>query len=721
MSILTKGLTPWCSLPFRFLAHTRPRPLEQVGRFALSRTFSSPIFPPSPPDHIRPDTDAPPPSFLEEVDEEYGYSEPSSSFATILEPAGVNETIIVSNLLKRGERAKASTVRREFEELGIQLHPHRMFGDTAIAALNSHNAELGSTEFLEWWPYADIGRFPDAFFRAEQKLMTRPFDLTLLMSTCLMTAKAGHSELLRKSQLLPYVLYYGDPNSTTTFLLRLDQELSAHQSSGQPSTGWVWEVAVSEHASSGRLAIAKQLATYCSQRHKYNVAGFIQEIQPSSSISQQTLNSLDQTDRSRSRSALAREFRLIRYALREPTVSPSFYAIIARFLIGYGCENKGRNLPRLLRLLRRRVFDRCSPNIKKAFIAAEMQMHYELKRPLAVLRTLLYSCIVDGHMASEARTILKIWRDPRAHRRRWKLDWPLLRVSSTTLGQKIWPSETHLSLGWKALLMLADKPRNVEHLYSIFLTLAKTSLSQPSMITQELLPAPSAEAIERHLSLSNSEGSVSACATYPPSVFPTPRQLHAFVVAISSQTSPRRGAEVIQEMQSLGLTPGPQSWGAVAGAYARAGDVSRALRVLEHLETICPPLSSSYIQWRSQDAIQGRKKEKFRGRTVYAPSSPLLTAYNSCIRGLSEAGLFHEARSVESLMRSKDLITPTFQDPYTKRVLARLRFYEQGGGRDWLKREKRRFFVIDGRRIYIDLKRTEWVQERGAEIESYRK
>ena len=119
-------------------------------------------------------------------------------------------------------------------------------------------------------------------------------------------------------------------------------------------------------------------------------------------------------------------------------------------------------------------------------------------------------------------------------------------------------------------------------------------------------------------------------------------------------------------------------------------------------------------------------------------SPPVIAAYNSAIRGLSEAGCFPEAWAVVARMRERGLLPPSFApfppstpttstsspadpepemltsiDAHTKLALRRLARYSRGGSHSYLKRDKRQFYVVDGRRVYIDARRVEWLKEQG--------
>ena len=241
MSILTKTLriaSKTCRPSLlSFPPRTRPFTAQlQAGlAFSISYPSASFAFPPSPPDNICPDTTAAHPSFLEDPDElEYGLPKdtPTSGYhADTSSTTSTDETALLISLLSRGETKRALVIKNEYDALDIQLARHRVFAHTAFAALAERfmDSNLRAERFLIWWALVDLKTYPRAFFRAEKLLLSNPFDMKLMMDMVLLTVKAGCFNLVRKGEVVPYIIYYGQPMTTTAFLHKMEAEWKQQQ------------------------------------------------------------------------------------------------------------------------------------------------------------------------------------------------------------------------------------------------------------------------------------------------------------------------------------------------------------------------------------------------------------------------------------------------------------------------------------------------------------
>ncbi|EJC99283.1 uncharacterized protein FOMMEDRAFT_170592 [Fomitiporia mediterranea MF3/22] len=702
MLVLTRGLPivrPLARIQFRIPDFWKFSLNLRSESTSLRYTNTSYAFPANPPSQIRPEQPGQiQATFLEEPTEEYGDLQDSEVLHDHVAPLpGVQASEVILRLITKGDLDGALAARDELVKLGIEIAQDRAFATAAIAELSTADPEMRSRKFIAWWSLVPLNECPEQLALACSKLMDHPFDIPLLMDFCIVCAKAGviHS-VVEQSRLFMHIFRYGNPNATAAFLLKLEHEAKKHVSDGSP-IGWMSmrDLAIRMHLAAGRKEIARQMLNAAS------VDGFIIDRRIADSLKTDTsFNALPAEvittkalyssgavkDRRRPLSELARELRILRQIVVSRAPPPHFEPFLAEFIDAY--ELHGRR-SRAIRMLRKKVFKDSSNVVRARWIAGE-QLAYSIRgRPIAVLRTYMNYCFADSVLAAEARPILAYWRKQRDTMRRYK-DWKVSQKPEK-VEWKIWPTNLSMSLAWKAILQLSKK-RDVDRLYEHLLKHVEATRLSPTRLADELSRTTDMVVADKYY-YDNSSHTVAV----PPVVFPNAYFFHHFVVAYATRHAPRKGAQVLHDMQRLGLVPSYDSWGALAGAYARSGDFSRVLRILDHLDKDL------------LDSKSWKKKSKEEKRLAQKNWRTLLTTYNSVLRGFTNAAMYREARLIQNRMIEQGLFKRGV-DKYTRAKLHRLSRYERGKFDPLLKRTQRSV-IVDGRQIVVDDTRAEWLTE----------
>ena len=406
-------------------------------------------------------------------------------------------------------------------------------------------------------------------------------------------------------------------------------------------------------------------------------------------------------ERRRPISDLARELRILRQIVSSRERPPHFEVFLAQFIDGY--EILGRR-SRAIRMLREKVFRDATLSVRARWVAGEQLAYSMRKKPIAVLRTFMHYCLADSVLAAEARPILFHWRRERNDSTRRHKDWKLSQ-KPVDVDYKIWPTDLSLSLAWKAILQLCKK-EDVSRLYDVFLTSVRRAQKSPKRLLNELAkPDPKVLKLANETYLAQIKDPEDPISI-PPATFPNERCFHHFVVAFATRYSPRQGSKIILDMQELGYKPSRATWGAIAGAYARSGDMQRVLRILDHLNwELSRGQRTTYKVVGSIMKRNGLGADKKR-RGLRA----LLVTYNSVLRGLTEAGMYEEARRIKKRMQKRGFFKGGM-NRRTKAILHRLSRREMGKYLRALMRRQRRTVVVDGKTIFVSTKRADWLKE----------
>ncbi|KAL5498999.1 hypothetical protein ACEPAH_1517 [Sanghuangporus vaninii] len=589
---------------------------------------------------------------------------------------------LILRLIAKGDIDRALAARDEYVKFGQKIAQNRAFARAAIDALSIVDPEVRSRKFIAWWSLAPLHEYPEQVELACSKILNHPFDIPLLMDFCILCAKSGFARTIERSRLLPHIFRYGHPDATTAFLVKLEHEAKESCTDESPDD-WMSmrNLAIRAHLTAGRKKIARQLYDGAVANNfriepeilKVLEANTSAEALPRADTSTWQLHSRTPKDPHRSISALARELRILRQIAITRERPQNFERFLAEFIQAY--ELLGRE-SRAIRMLREKVFRKGTYFIRSRWATGEQLAYSWNKKPLAVLRTYMNYFLSDSILAAESRRILSYWRLRQKNwtSKRWKVDWKLSQ-KPVKVEWKIWPSRPCMSMAWKAVLQLSSK-HEITRLYALLLQHVEQSRMAPDKLSPGMATTSDLDKADKQYYDPSSH-----FVAIPPVIFPDQYYFHHFVVAFAARCAPRQGFQVIKDMERLGFTPSKESYGALAGAYARSGDLRRVLRILD------------FIDRDSRDS---------------PPSRTLLATYNSVLRGFMDARMYHEARTIHRLMQDRGCFKG--RDKRTRTVVHKLSWYEKGKYDKQLFRQ-RKVVLVNGRQLVIDENRAEWLKE----------
>ncbi|KAL5522721.1 hypothetical protein ACEPAG_8739 [Sanghuangporus baumii] len=589
---------------------------------------------------------------------------------------------LILRLIAKGDMDRALAARDEYVKLGQKIAQDRTFARAAIDALSIVDPEDRSRKFIAWWSLTPLREYPEQVELACSKILSHPFDIPLLMDFCVLCAKSGFAHTIERSRLFPHIFRYGHPDATTAFLVKLEHEAKKF-CIDESSEDWMSmrNLAIRAHLTAGRKEIARQLYDGAVANNfriepeilKVLEANTSPEALPHADTRTWQLHSRTPKDPHRPISAVARELRILRQIAITRERPPNFERFLAEFIQAY--ELLGRE-SRAIRMLREKVFRKGTVSVQSRWAAGEQLAYSRNKKPLAVLRTYMNYFLADSILAAESRRILSYWRLRQKNwsSKRWRVDWKLSQKPAK-VEWKIWPSKPCMSTAWKAVLQLSSK-HDLTRLYALLLRHVEQSRVAPDKLSPGMATTSDLDKADKQYYDPSSH-----FVAIPPVIFPDQYYFHHFVVAFAARCAPRQGFQVIKDMERLGFTPSKESYGALAGAYARSGDLRRVLRILD------------FIDRDTRDS---------------PPSRTLLTTYNSVLRGFMNARMYHEARIIHRLMQDRGCFNG--RDKRTRTVVHKLSRYEKG------KYDKQLFRLtkvvpVNGRQLIIDKNRAEWLKE----------
>lgn len=685
-----------------------PHPGEaESSSFALD---SNPIFRSVPP-------------FVEPYSSEY---EEGSSVRRKAQARNASSATVLSRLILKGDFDGAQIARDELLALETDIEPDTTFVQAALNTLSIKDAQTRSKAFFAWWSFVPLTCYRSVLPELSSNLLQHPFDLGFIMEVCLSYVRAGMCKSIASSELIRHVFRYGRPSIIRMFLKEIEKaEQSRPAGSNMNTLGVLINSAVRSANSSGRTELARELMEEYSSQIKIT-SGTLESVKRTEFPDlQESLPPTPQTRYGHGRKATTGEVASQLRALRRIAMSanpPNFDTFLADFMFTYTCVHQRS---RGFLILRRRVFRKGKLRARAIWVAGEQLFYSSRRRPLANLRTFHRHCVMDPFIAQEIERVLNKWEPLQSYEKRHK-DWKLSRQDDTG-NTKIWPRKSSLKFAWKAILQLSHKD-DLERLYTLLL---------------------------KQVEEANSESELESLVSTPPSSVPDSVHFHHFIVAFATRISPRRGSEVIADMRRMGFAPSLDDWGSLAGAYARSGDVERTMRILDHVdefvkgeskgsqayeadrasregelaatsEAACKSepvaiLDTPTNQVSADDVDQSSSSGKnhrnagSEKRVATQRRQKLVALYYSVIRGFSECRMYSEAREVQARMQEHGFLDGG-PDKRGKAVLHRLSRYEKGHFAWQLQKGKykRRKVAVDGRLIYIDPRRVDWLVEREA-------
>ncbi|KAF7325939.1 hypothetical protein MKEN_00444800 [Mycena kentingensis (nom. inval.)] len=240
---------------------------------------------------------------------------------------------------------------------------------------------------------------------------------------------------------------------------------------------------------------------------------------------------------------LAQQIRSIRRDLRNPNPQTPYPRAIIRFLEEYSASGRTRAIPLL------RKFALRSSSISSVYILAEMVLHSHRGHHHRVIRTFLDCFYPAGVPLNDLIRILRAARS--YHSKVWEYN----------PDRKRHPHTLHCAIIWRTLLRLTRDSSAVHELYYKMLSSANRTT----------IPAA---------------GDSFPPLTLPPSRGPglTASAFTPFIRRMRVAFGMKSAADILKDMNKLGITPTIVQLSEVAMAYSSSGDVKRTMTLLNHVE-----------------------------------------------------------------------------------------------------------------------------------------
>lgn len=601
---------------------------------------------------------------------------------------------LLLRLVAKGDLSGADAAKLHYDRDGIRIMPKAGFANAAMKALEISIPQDRMRHFMLWWSLVPVKDCAERFDLLDRKLLDHPFDLLAHAHFCLHSIRQGLVHEVQSSHVLRHIFRFGTSNATTALLHKIEKEVKKQIPLDQETYMSFRRLAVRMHLLASRRQHAAHLyyatdgAMDIDEAMKTAIAHDGRGERLDGNIRVHTASTRRFLPRSESPADvnLISELRTLRRIITCKNNPPNFEPFLADFLYAYSRLRKTGKAPQLLR---RMVFSRPSSAVRMRWVGGELTLYSSTSKPIACLKTYLHYCLADNLLAVEARRILREFQENPDR----KLDSHLANTLPR-IGWKLWPNSLLVSTTWKAVLMLS-KSEDLERLYKQHLEFAEAASLQSQHREDEMQTEPG----ENVLGIPEIYYRKLARAATSPLVFPGPSLFHHFIVAFATRVAPRRAAEIIVDMQRLGLRPKKRTWGALAGAYARSGDMNRVMRILDHIDS---------FDLGTQDVMNRSAPEKKVIPRLAVKTS--IMAYNSVLRGLTECGMYAETHTIQERMRERSLVSSEV-DRRTKAILHRRSRYEKDKPASFYRKQflRRRSLKVDGRHLRIDEKRVDWV------------
>ncbi|KAH9939555.1 hypothetical protein B0H21DRAFT_35521 [Amylocystis lapponica] len=606
-------LMPWSRMPLRL-----DFPAWTLGHaWSSKHYFSSPILGQETPAMVelkkQPYPSTPLDSSLfEDMSEDY-VTHPSS---LPMPTYDINPSGVLLRLVREHKYDDANHVHAELTEMGVSIHPSSAYQHAAIHALRREyeNAHERLTAFVKWWSLIPAGTHPECISTEMWHALFREDalpDLPILTHFALISASKGYTTAI-DPRLISLVIRYAPPLVSRAFLEELQRTSSEYlrtASNIYPSREiaqvrytkrfrWWFSIAIRAHCMSGRpeeavrtLQSARSygisitsftyefLLTRLRARLDLPLISVVEALRQSGSdntleitqsqplyspiLGSPTLENPSEITFTDNHS-LAVALRLIRNGM-----STSRYPLpgtLASFIGAY--KEAGRTVA--LDILYRQSLR--SYQTASMWVLAEMLYYFRRGQHNLVHYAFGHHFHFVGVPPRTRRYTIRT--TTRISRRDGFHEFaPLLSVY--TQKDKMWPSTHHTALVWRVVALSRPDMPAVERLYAELLEQIARARNP------EYAPWPS-----------SAFSATSEFSPYPEAIAPPVQfdagHFDAFVYVFAHRGDVPRAAAVVQEMYSLGFTPGARTLTVLAAAFARDGDTSRLNQLLDRMEAPAP-------------------------------------------------------------------------------------------------------------------------------------
>jgi pentatricopeptide repeat protein len=309
----------------------------------------------------------------------------------------------------------------------------------------------------------------------------------------------------------------------------------------------------------------------------------------------------------------------------------SHYPPTAQALTNFMAEYKAAGRHRALFMLRKMAFRHNYRSIS-LWMMAEMLYHYrreEHDMVIVAFSTYFHLIGVPEEAILRRLEILAKRRERRAERP--DLPWHIISPQYP-MAEKVWPSPYHTALVWQALVIVSKEPLELEQLYIQLIYFAKLCSGHhtSSTTTPSPLPIP------------------------PPKQSIDQAHFTPFIKAFTERMGPNRAIQAVSDMLGLGIRLSVYHCTVLLGAFAREGDVTKVMDILDRME-------GGVME---TDVVEAKNSAML--------PAPTIATYTSVLHGFVNAACLDAALEVkERLIGKAGYVSGS--NPKTERALVLLR------------------------------------------------
>ncbi|KAI6043962.1 hypothetical protein EDC04DRAFT_3138188 [Pisolithus marmoratus] len=609
----------------------------------------------------------PDPSVFEDMTVEY--SSVSTPVTPVFTPLSSADTLAA--LVRKGDFRGAEMLRQEMISHRMPIARDSLYQRAALNAIRERRPRLKPRDRIQAFQ-AWMSLVPDrheqvcTFYAIRQHIFRSMDHLNLDVVRCfgLVLAAKGYFTNAGVLQVVATLAQYTSPSVTENYLRSLNTQ--CRMLSGTPPAEALMEapfsVAIKKHAMARRTDAALRLLKIAHGQRIPVSHDTLQAVLKHASSHQHALAEIctlypafstdlptpyHSTPR-RDLGAISNEFGDLAVrlrALRKAIVSstPPAPYVLLRFITD--CCARGKF--HAVALLRKCAF-RQSSRSAAAWVLSEMLYHRERKEHLRVLAAFSKYFYLVGVPRKSILSLLRgsAGKSVRPHAKSFGFGVAYhVHLPPYPLKQRLWPSRSHTSLVWEALVAVS-RAHERKRLYGLLLQLVegakRAGETAELACSEDFLPSPDvSEKSKEHpkpvleLSLSSFDS-----AHFSP-----------FIKAHAARGRPDCAAQVVADMVARGIQPSFVQWSMVARAYAQDGDAATALKVLDQLEAaerqsdVDPLDSTRVIQGKTVE--DGTEKKEVCHHTQRQPSDSLLGIFTNVLRGFVLAKDIEHARRVK--------------------------------------------------------------------------
>ncbi|OBZ67587.1 hypothetical protein A0H81_12392 [Grifola frondosa] len=639
------------------------------------------------------------PSLFEEMSEEYVHAGEG-----IRSTAPDNPSQLLIGLVRQKKFSDADRVYGELKEMGVSIKPNAVYQFAAIESLYTDYAspQDRASAFVKWVSLIPRKDMLDVIPIIMRTFLTHHtiLDLPLLAQFALIVASKGFANVVAR-QIIPHLVRYTSPAVFASFLdaFRISAWTFIESSNpGGDSSFWFpihltswYGYAIRGHCLAGRpveafniLQSARSLDigithfTYdfltaslrkVQDEEKISVVESLRRVQAGSSFKSRearkaspapanaALDHLVATANKPAPPNLAFVARLLKAVFSVSLPIPS--GALASLMRHYASAGRFT----ALRRLRDKAYKTRSRQVISTWALGEMLYHLRRGEKNLVIAIFAEHFQVVGvplrvfkYISRTERRLLRDVLPPGF----LHVVLPRYRIE-----QRMWPSTHHTALIWRAAILFTESRESLEKLYQQLLTQVASTREPSNSATLSDLPATAEPDDTDYFEFHGYP------APAPPPILFDSAHFNAFVHAFAHRLGPPRAAQVIIDMYRLGISPSTETLNILAGAFARAGNMTKLNQLLDRMDGGDHDVNQD--DQRLEEPNPPVETVPSRQHASALPRADVVT-YTAVIRWLFERKYYEDAAQMAQRLKTKTgYIFGT--NPITDQVLQELACY----------------------------------------------